>query len=459
MNKGQHHRSQELAQNPEISLRAPGQSVPSKNRRQSVIQTPPGYKQTEVGLIPEDWEVKTAEEICLKIQDGTHFSPSLRGNDYLYVTSKNIGYGLLDVSSAERIDATQHKAIYGRCDVRKGDLLLTKDGANTGNAALNHLEEEFSLLSSVAFLRFDPQRHIPGYYLQQILSSSGQRRIKELMVGNAITRLTLSNIRNLRFPVPPLPEQEAIAEVLSDVDMFITALDQLIAKKRDIKQATMQQLLTGKKRLPGFSGEWQVKIIGEMFEFLNTANNPRSDLSENGEIRYIHYGDIHTKWVSFLDCASDELSLISEDKVQNAPFLEDGDLVMVDASEDYDGIGKSVEVKNATGRRVVAGLHTLLLRGNEDMLADGFKGYLQYIPSFKESLRKVATGISVYGISRNNIKNISIRLPPIPEQRAIAAILSDMDGEIAALEQRRDKTRVLKQGMMQELLTGKTRLI
>jgi type I restriction enzyme S subunit len=132
---------------------------------------------------------------------------------------------------------------------------------------------------------------------------------------------------------------------------------------------------------------------------------------------------------------------------------------MADASEDYEGIGISVEVKNATGRRVVAGLHTFLLRGDKEVLADGFKGYLQYFPVVKDSLRKAATGISVYGISKHNVKNISICLPDISEQQAIAAILSDMDVEISALEQRRDKTHALKQGMMQELLTGKTRLI
>lgn len=230
-------------------------------------------------------------------------------------------------------------------------------------------------------------------------------------------------------------------------------------KKRDIQQATMQQLLTGKTRLPGFSGEWKVRKFGEIFQFLNTANNSRSDLSENGEIKYIHYGDIHTKWRSFLDCSSDELPLIQRDKVRNVPFLEDGDLVMVDASEDYEGLGISVEVKNATGRKVVAGLHTLLLRGEKEVLADGFKGYLQYIPAVKDLLKKAATGISVYGISKNNVKNISICLPDITEQRAIATILSDMNAEIAALEQKLEKLRALKQGMMQELLTGKTRLI
>jgi len=108
---------------------------------------------------------------------------------------------------------------------------------------------------------------------------------------------------------------------------------------------------------------------------------------------------------------------------------------------------------------VVAGLHTLLLRGDKDLLADGFKGYIQYIPSFKSALIKIATGISVYGIAKSKVQQISIHLPPLPEQRAIAAVLSDMDAEIAALEARRDKTRALKQGMMQELLTGKIRLI
>jgi len=203
----------------------------------------------------------------------------------------------------------------------------------------------------------------------------------------------------------------------------------------------------------------EVRKFGEIFQFLNTANNSRSDLSENGEIKYIHYGDIHTQWRSFLDCSSDELPLIQRDKVGNVPFLEDGDLVMADASEDYEGIGISVEVKNATGKKVVAGLHTFLLRGDKEVLADGFKGYLQYIPAVKDSLRKAATGISVYGISKNNVRNISLCLPGITEQNAVAAILSDMDAEITAIEQKRDKIRALKQGMMQELLTGKTRLI
>lgn len=132
---------------------------------------------------------------------------------------------------------------------------------------------------------------------------------------------------------------------------------------------------------------------------------------------------------------------------------------MADASEDYAGIGKCVEVKNVRDREIVAGLHTFLLRGNKDLLSNGFKGYLQFIPTVKTALIRFATGISVYGVTKNNVRSIEIQLPKPNEQTAIAAVLTDMDAEIASLEARRDKTRALKQGMMQELLTGRIRLV
>lgn len=132
---------------------------------------------------------------------------------------------------------------------------------------------------------------------------------------------------------------------------------------------------------------------------------------------------------------------------------------MVDASEDYVGIGKCVEVKNVRGRQMVAGLHTFLLRGDKKQVADGFKGYLQFLPAVRTALIRLATGISVFGGSKGNVKSIAVNLPRPDEQTAIADVLSDTDAEIAALENRRDKTRLLKQGMMQELLTGRTRLV
>lgn len=196
-----------------------------------------------------EWEVKALRDVCVKIQDGTHFSPTIRGGKYLYVTSKNIGYGTFDIKDAPRIDEDQHRAIYRRCDPKRGDLLLTKDGASTGNAALNTLDEEFSLLSSVALLRFDPEVYDASYFLQQILSHAGQAHIKDQMSGNAITRLTLAKINHLRFPVCEILEQRAIASILSDMDAEIAALEAKLAKARQLKQGMMQELLTGRIRL------------------------------------------------------------------------------------------------------------------------------------------------------------------------------------------------------------------
>ena len=259
--------------------------------------------------------------------------------------------------------------------------------------------------------------------------------------------------------LPPLPEQRAIAAALSDVDALIERLDALIAKKRAVKTATMQRLLTGQQRLPGFSAPWTTKRLGEVFDLLQTANNSRKDLFDHGDIAYIHYGDIHTFTKSHLDVQRDRLPFIDAAKVQNAARLQNGDLVMVDASEDYEGVGKSIEVSGLNEHTAVAGLHTFLLRGDDTYLADGFKGYMQHMSDVKDGLHRIATGTSVYGISKTKIKDIDLRLPPVEEQKAIATILSDMDAETEALEARRDKTQALKQGMMQELLTGRTRLV
>ena len=132
---------------------------------------------------------------------------------------------------------------------------------------------------------------------------------------------------------------------------------------------------------------------------------------------------------------------------------------MADASEDYQGIGKSVEIFNIRNKKIVAGLHTFLLRDKNKILADGFRGYLHAISTVKAAFDRLATGLKVYGISKNNLTKIFLPVPSIEEQTAIAKILADMDSEIQALEKRLVKTRQIKQGMMQELLTGKTRLV
>lgn len=426
------------------------------------MEVKPGYKQTEVGVIPEEWDVLPCRELCDKIQDGTHFSPKIRGNDYLYITSKNIGFGFIDFSDAERIDSAQHRAIYKRCDVRNGDLLLTKDGANTGNAALNPLKEEFSLLSSVAFLRFDSASHSAGYFLQQILSGPGQRRIKDAMSGNAITRLTLEKIRKLTFPIPPLFEQRAIAEALSDVDELLRGLDRFIVKKRDLRQAAMQQLLTGRTRLPGFHGEWAVKSLGDLFDFTGGYSASRDQLSSEGYC-YLHYGDIHGATKTTVDVRIDYQDIpklnVSLKRVASKSLLEDGDVVFVDASEDDDGTSRHVVVVNEDNKPFISGLHTIVAKSKTNELVHEYRRYCFQTAAVRQQFLFYAVGTKVTGISKTNMAKLTLLVPNLQEQTAIASVLMDMDGELSVLEKWREKTFFLQHAMMQEVLTGRIRLV
>jgi type I restriction enzyme, S subunit len=430
------------------------------------MEVKPGYKLTEVGVIPEEWEVKLCSELCIKIQDGTHFSPRLGGNDYLYVTSKNIGFGTLDTSTAEQISAEEHKKIYQRCDVRQGDLLLTKDGANTGNATINPLTEEFSLLSSVALLRFDARTTNAGYFLQQILSQPGQRQIKDEMAGNAITRLTLEKIKKLRFLVPPLAEQQAIVAVLRDVDALIGSLDRLIAKKRDLKQAAMQQLLTGQTRLPGFDKstgmmkqsdvglipeDWNVKALRDITIKVQDGTHFSPTLGGN---EYLY---VTSKNISFgvLDVSdAEQISASEHEKIYARCDVKKGDLLLT-----KDGANTGNAALNTLDEPFSLLSSVAFLRFDPRRHHATFFMYQILSRQGQQRIQERMSGNAITRLTLAKIKALRFPTTTIKEQTAISEILSDMDAEIEALEKRRDKTRLLKQGMMQELLNGRTRLV
>ena len=204
--------------------------------------------------------------------------------------------------------------------------------------------------------------------------------------------------------------------------------------------------------------DWDVKSYETLFQFLTTASYSRDELSEGELVKCVHYGDIHTKLHFFIDFNEEYSSSINYENGKKYPFLKDGDVIMADASEDYEGIGKSIEVKNLNNQLAISGLHTFLLRNRNNELVDGFKGYIQCINSVKKSLDRLATGLKVYGVSKNNLKTVLVPVPTIAEQKAIATALNDVDALISNLEKLITKKKALKQGAMQQLLTGKKRL-
>lgn len=421
-------------------------------------QMPDEYTKTELKDIPKEWSIMKAKEVFVKIQDGTHFSPKLGGGDYLYLTSKNIRAGKLNLSSVEYIDEKQHKGIYKRCDVQKGDILLTKDGANTGNAALNILDEEFSLLSSVALLRVDSDINCAEYYLQQILSSSFQQTIQGEMSGNAITRLTLDKINNLEFLVPKIEEQVSIANALSDVDALITSLEKLIAKKRAIKTATMQQLLTGKKRLPPFDkkhtgykqtelGEipedWEVVKFGSICTLINGRGFKPHEWSQNG-LPIIRIQNLN---------GSDDFNFYDGD-FDPKILVQHGQLLFAWSGSRGTSFGPHIWY----GGDAVLNYHTWKLVVDNEMVDEGY--FFHALKVLTKNIEDSAHGASaLVHTQKGEMEKFDVILPSNKaEQAAIARVLSDLDKDIDSLMRRLTKTQQLKQGMMQELLTGRTRL-
>lgn len=200
--------------------------------------------------------------------------------------------------------------------------------------------------------------------------------------------------------------------------------------------------------------DWRVYTFADLFDFLKTGSLSRRYLNNEGDTYYIHYGDIHAKWKRILDFDNAVVSKVDDEKVKGLPTLEEGDLIIADASEDYEGVGASVEVKNLNGKRAVSGLHTILLRGKKDLIVDGLKAYLTHIESVRDRLKQVSTGTTVYGISKSKLKDVQIPLPPtLSEQQAIATALSDVDELIRSLDRLIEKKEAIKKGTMQQLLT------
>jgi type I restriction enzyme S subunit len=251
--------------------------------------------------------------------------------------------------------------------------------------------------------------------------------------------------------VPSPIEQRAIAGTLRDVDALSGSLERLIAKKRDLKQAAMQQLLTGQTRLPGFTGAWEIWSLGETGSF-SKGRGVRKDEAASGDLACVRYGEIYT---CHCDWIRQFHSWISRSVAAGAFKLQQGDLLFAGSGETKADIAKCVAFVDDLEAYAGGDIVILRPRGMNPF----FLSYLCNMPYVNAQKAALAQGDAVVHISASALSDLQMKLPGLPEQSAIAAILIDMDTEIAALENRLVKTRALKQGMMQELLTGRIRLV
>ena len=290
-----------------------------------------------------------------------------------------------------------------------------------------------------------------GRYFFYQFSTNFYDRIMSMTAKSSVDSVRLDVIADMQIPLPPLPEQHAIAEALSDVDDLLGALDALIAKKRDIKQTAMQQLLTGKTRLPGFTGKWETKRLGELGTFAKGRGVKHEDISTEG-LPCVLYGELYTKYHNYILKLSSRISL---EVAQRALPIMAGDLLFAGSGETAEEIGRCASY--LSNEKAYAGGDIIVLRTTgQDPI---YLGHLLNHPSVQAQKARMGQGNAVVHISTRNLAQVQVAIPPFKEQSAISAVLSDMNIEITALEGRRDKTRAIGWGMMQELLTGRVRLL
>ncbi len=438
---------------------------------------PEGYKETEVGVIPEDWEVRKLGEFG-KFKNGINKSKEDFGFGFPFVNLMNV-FGEMGISCDDTLElvssSNYERKLY---NLKKGDVLFVRSSVKPEGVGLTVLIEDDlkDTVYSGFLIRFRDDNYLEEQYKKYVFYNKRFR--KEIINSSTVSANTNINQINLKEILIAYPsskkEQKAIAGVLSDVDELIASMEKLIDKKEKIKQGTMQLLLTGKKRLPGFTGDgicmvresvpegykktevgvipedWEVGKIGEQ----ELASIDSENLSANTDPLYSF------KYISLEDVEQGVLTGFSEMKFMNSPSrarrrIRKGDVLLSTVRPNL----KSHFLVNIDFNDLVCSTGFSVIRCNEKQLLSLYLYYHLFYRIIEKQINTLLTGSNYPAINSKNVKSLLFPLPPLPEQQAIAQILSDMDAEIESLQKKRDKYKLIKEGMMDKLLTGKVRLI
>ena len=386
---------------------------------------------TKTNQFPPEWQLMRVGDLFEATAGGDH-NP-LRSND---VQDDHYPYPIY-------ANGIEQRGLYGfsnYAEAPAGSITVTGRGA-LGNAF--YRDTPFVAMGRLIVLK--PKVALDARFFCEYINYG----IEFAVESTGVPQLTAPQISNYVLPVPPEHEQRAIAEVLSDVDGLIDSLNALITKKRAIKQATMQQLLTGKTRLSGFSGECETKQLGEIASFFKGSSLfTKTDMFLDGKRRCIHYGELFTTYGERIS------EVLHGTDREGSFFLSVSNDVLMPASDVTPNGLATASCISESG--IILGGDILVIRVPAEVLNGVFLAYA--IKINRDQVMQLVTGTTVYHLYGRDMANFTFDLPSIQEQNAIVRVLSDMDAEITALEQRRDKTLAIKQGMMQQLLTGKVRL-
>lgn len=434
----------------------------------SAGDVPPGYKQTEAGVIPEDWETVKLSQVSAFITKGstpTTYGFKWEDSGVLFFRSECVSEFGLDLKQSMFISEAAN-SLLRRSEVSDGDILITITG-NVGRVILLSGINHANINQHIARVRIISPDIVPSYVFHFLSQSSIRNRFNTITTGQAYPQISLKQVREAEISIPPTKaEQEAIAESLSDADALIESLEQLIAKKRQIKQGAMQELLTGKRRLPEFTTtdgykhtdvgvipeDWDCIAIGNSIDLLTGFPFPSAGYSKSG-IRLLRGSNVKRGFTDWSEEGTEFWPTITSEIRKYE--LKAGDIVI---AMDGSLVGRSFAMLSESD--VPSVLLQRVARIRSESIEQKFLKAWICSQRFTEHCDSVKTVTAIPHISPADIKSFKVALPPTEaEQEAIASILSDMDSEITMLEEKLAKARQIKQGMMQELLTGRICLL
>ncbi|MBN8279115.1 MAG: restriction endonuclease subunit S [Gammaproteobacteria bacterium] len=412
------------------------------------MELKPGYKQTEVGIIPKEWDVPHLRLHLL--QDATYGvvkAGTFQRIGILMIRGGDIKAGA--ITGDQPLISVEKSREYSRTILKERDVVIALVGYPGESAVVPTRLVGANISRAVGLLR-PAETLLPEFLACYLNSPNGRKEFLRPSAGSAQIVVNLGALNQLRIPLPDDSEQRAIATALSDVDTLLGALDRLIAKKRDLRQAAMQQLLTGQTRLPGFHGEWEVKRLGNTGD-IKSGGTPSTSQPQ--------FWDGEVPW-----CTPTDITALGDHKYLTETSRSISDAGVKASSAEVIPPRSLIITSRATIGECA--INVMPMTTNQ-----GFKNvvpfpeidveFLYYLMTMqKAGLISLCAGSTFLEISKKQLSAYEITLPrDRSEQTAIATVLSDMDADLAVLEARRDKTRALKQGMMQVLLTGVIRLV
>ena len=412
-----------------------------------------GYKKTKIGWIPEEWGISKVGDICdIKGRIGyrgyTVNDIVDHGEGAITISPSNIKNAILSLDKCTYISWFKYEES-PEIQVQLGDILLVKTGSTFGKTALvKQLPYKATINPQLIIIKNVSELNIYLSYL--IASKLVQRQIVSTVVGGAIPTLSQKSISSFHIPLPPLPEQKKIAQILTTWDTAIQKTEALLSQLRLRKQGLMQRLLSGEQRLKGFVGEWEEVKLGDIGEFLKGKGIPKKELTESG-IPCVRYGELYTKHHYII---YEFGSYTSMEAARNSKKLEKGDILFSGSGEKLEEIGKCAAF-NFEDEAYAGGDIIILRNHNCDCL---FLGYALNQESSNRQKYALGQGHSVVHIYASGLKTLKIKIPGVEEQAAIAVVLTQADLEIHKTEAYLSKLQTQKKGLMQQLLTGQRRV-